>query len=88
MCRKEALEPINMYVDPDDLLQNPQLPPCKYQGAEEPKTPVSKEEANAGEVWVCVCVCSSKETGGIVEHICMCICVSLLVMVTISKHCE
>ena len=73
-----------MYADPDDLLQSPQLPPCKYQGAEEPNTPVSKEEANTGEV--CVCVCSSKEVGGIVDisFCCICMCVSLLDMVTSS----
>ena len=48
----------------EDLLQNPPLPPWRYEGAEEVKTPVSKKEANTGEVSECVCVC-------------VCVCVSI-----------
>ena len=59
-CRKETLKPVDMN---DDLLQNPQLPPRKYKGAEEAKTPVSQEEANTREVCVFVCVC-----------VCVCVC--------------
>ena len=58
LCRKETLKPVDTYYDdPDDLLKNPPLPPRKYEGAEEAKTLVSKQEANTGEVCAMLITC-------------------------------
>ena len=73
-CRKETSKPADTYADPEDLLQNPPLPLRRCEGAEEVKTPVSKEEANTGEVCVCVHVCV-----GVCVCVCVCRCVCVCV---------
>ena len=71
-CRKETPKPVDTYADPEDLLQNPPLPPRRYEGAEEVKISVSKEEANTGDVCVCVCACVR---ACMCMRVCVCMCV-------------